>query len=191
MLELLLRSKAEVKILGVVLFEEGLHLREIARRAHVSPSEAKNELEKLFKMGILEKSRKGNLILFSLNPKCSFPNELKMLYLKTEGIVPEIKKTFQKLDKIEFAIVYGSMAKGTFNEKSDIDMLVIGSIDEDELTKQIFKLQQKTGREINYILWSKNDFNRKLKEKGSFIKSLMDDKKIFIKGDLSGFKRIN
>lgn len=42
-LELLLRSTAEAKVNRVVLFSDGLHLREIARRAGISSFEAKTK----------------------------------------------------------------------------------------------------------------------------------------------------
>ena len=44
MLNLILRSKAEVKVLSVILFQDGLHLREIARQANISPFEARREI---------------------------------------------------------------------------------------------------------------------------------------------------
>ncbi|MCK4319010.1 hypothetical protein KAW38_00370 [Candidatus Micrarchaeota archaeon] len=86
MLERLLRSKAEVSILGIVLFQEGLYLREIARMASLSPSEAKKELDNLVSLGVLRKKRHGNQVFFSLNANCPFLDELKGLYLKTEGV---------------------------------------------------------------------------------------------------------
>ena len=53
MLETLLYSKAEVDVLGIVLFEDGLHLREIARRAKRPAPQAMRELNRLVRAGLL------------------------------------------------------------------------------------------------------------------------------------------
>ncbi len=91
MLEKLFRSKAEVKVLGIVLFEDGLHLREIARRAAVSPYEAKKELDNLIALGILIKEKQGNQLLFRSYPSCPFLEDLRSIYRKTEGVFKELK----------------------------------------------------------------------------------------------------
>ncbi len=189
MLKRLFKSKAEVEVLGVVLFKERLHLREIARQANITPSETKRELDNLVKLGILKKEKKGNLVLFYTNKKCPFLNELQNLYLKTDGIYPILKKELSYLN-LKFAIVYGSMAKGNFDEKSDIDILLIGEdINEDKLIKTIMKTQKKTNREINYILWNEKELREKIKNKGAFINSVLKEPKIMLIGDENEFKR--
>ncbi len=187
MLEKLFRSNAEVGVLSIVLFEENLHLREISRRAEASPCETKRELDNLVSLGILTLERKGNLSLYQTNPACPFLSELKSLYLKTDGAFSLLRKEFQKLPGIKYALVYGSMAKGTYSEKSDIDLLVVGSIAEPLLESLALRLQKILKREINYILWSERDYLSKIKEKGSFISSLLSSPKIMLVGDEDGF----
>ena len=82
MLERLFRSKAEVSVLGVVLFSESLHLREIARRAGISSSEAKKELDSLVDLGLLFTERKGNLVLFYTDRRCDFLDDLRNVFVK-------------------------------------------------------------------------------------------------------------
>ncbi len=188
MLEKILKSKAEVKILGIVLFTDGLHLREISRLANVSPYETKRELDNFTKLGILNRKPKGNLRLFYLNPNCPILTELKNLYLKTEGIFSIIKK--ELTDKgLKYALVYGSMANETFNEGSDLDLLLIGNINETKLEKIILNIQQTTKREINYVLWTETELKGKLKNKGGFINSILKKHIIMIIGDKNEFIR--
>lgn len=82
MLERLFRSKAEVSVLGVVLFSESLHLREIARRAGISSSEAKKELDSLVDLGLLFTEHKGNLVLFYTDRRCGFLEDLRNIFVK-------------------------------------------------------------------------------------------------------------
>ena len=190
MLEQLLRSKAEVKILGIVLFEEGLHLRGISRKANVSPFETKKELDNLVSLGVLTSEKKGNMVLFHSNEKCPFLSDLKQLYLKTEGIASELKTDFEKIKNVQFAFIYGSMASGKDMIGSDLDLMVVGSIEEQKLAEYVMKLQKKFKREINFILWTQNEFQKKLTEKSAFVKTLLNGKKIWLAGDEDEFIRI-
>jgi len=190
MLERLLRSGAEVKILGVVLFSDNLHLREIARRAEVSSYEAKKELDNLTQIGVLRSERKGNQIVFYANKSCPFFIDLKNLYQKTEGIFSALNDGLTGLEKIDYAFVYGSVAAGKEGEKSDIDLMVIGGINEDELSKRIFTIQAKMKREINFILWSSDDLKGKIEKKSTFLNNILKGKPVFLIGDKHEFVRI-
>ncbi|MEW6329464.1 MAG: nucleotidyltransferase domain-containing protein [Candidatus Micrarchaeota archaeon] len=190
MLERLLRSRAEAKVLGVVLFTDGLHLRETARRAGISPPEAKRELDALVSLGVLKSAKSGNLSIFSLNERCPFLQELKTLYLKTDGIFEALRGSISKVRGVDYAFIYGSMARGDYSEGSDVDVLVIGESDENELAMAFTELQKKITREINFILWTRKDFSRKIRENGSFFSSVASGKKIWLAGDEGGFEGV-
>jgi len=190
MLERLFRSKAEVAVLNVVLFTDDLHLREIARRAGVSSYEAKKELDNLVQLGILLSERKGNQVFFHANEKCSFLEDLRNLFSKTEGIIIKIKEKLQKLKGIKYCFIFGSAAAGRISEKSDIDLLLVGEITEEKLASEILELQKKTKREINFILWTEKDFNKKLNEKSTFLNNITKKKIVWISGDNDEFVRL-
>ncbi len=189
MLEKLLRSGAEVRVLGVVLFEDGLHLREIARKAGVSSFEAKRELDALTGIGMLRAEKKGNMVLFSVRKECPFAGEVRALYLKTEGIIPLIREKLSKVEGIRYALIFGSFAKGGITGKSDIDVLIIGDADEESVADACTGLQSETHREINYILWTGKDFREKAKGKGAFIRSVLGNRRIWLVGDEDGFRK--
>ena len=190
MLEKLLRSTAEVNTLGVILFNEGLHLREIARRAGLTPSESKRELDNLVGLGLLHSEKRGNQTIFNTNPECPFFSDLKNLYLKTEGVFHQLSSSLSPLKGIDHAFVFGSAASGKDKSRSDIDLMVIGGIDEDELAKSIFKVQKQTSREINFILWTNNDLEDKINKNNSFLKNILKNRMVFIVGEKDEFVRI-
>jgi predicted nucleotidyltransferase len=84
---------------------------------------------------------------------------------------------------IEVAFIYGSFAKHEETGRSDIDLLIIGKIDENRLLGQINKLERVLKREINYSLFQRDEFNHKTKEKDPFITDLLKNPKIFLIGD--------
>jgi predicted nucleotidyltransferase len=82
--------------------------------------------------------------------------------------------------------IYGSFAKGEEREGSDIDLLIIGEVDEDKLIEEVGRLERKLQREINYAIYGKEDFNKKKKEGNFFILDILKEKKIFLIGDENG-----
>lgn len=189
MLERLLKSKTEVKVLSVVLFHDGMHLREIARWADISPPQAKKELDSLIGMGVLLKEEKGNLRLYRKKPDCPFLKELVGLYLKTDGVVAMLAKAFGKIKGIRYAFIYGSFASGKFTERSDVDVMIVSDIGDGIFSDACFGVQRKTGREVNWVHWTEKEFGGKLEDGGGFVKSVMRGKKIWLAGDEDGFAR--
>jgi predicted nucleotidyltransferase len=185
MLERLVRSKAAVKILGVVLFRQSLHLRDIARAAGVSASETKRELDILHSIGLLKKEKRGNQVIFTIDDACGFYADLKALYQKTEGVFAELKAALADRDDVRYAFIFGSVAAGMEKAYSDIDLLVVGSIQDGELADLVFRIQKNTSRAINYILWPEKTFISKLKS--PFLGNIIRKKIIWIAGDEDGF----
>jgi predicted nucleotidyltransferase len=188
MLEKLLRSNAEVKVLGVVLETDGLHLREIARRAGVSSFEAKRELGILTSLGLLRREEKGNLVLFYPEKTCPFLGELRGLYEKTEGVFGRLRRALAGVAGIEYAFVYGSFARGEYGEKSDVDLMVIGKPDMGLLNRKVMEAEVGIGREVNYSVHSEEEFLRKA-TLGGLIREVISNKKIFLRGSEDGFER--
>ena len=189
MLELFLRSGAEVRVLGVVLFTDGLHLREIARRAGVSPYEAKRELGIMARTSLLSAEKKGRQVFFHVNSSCPFLGELRGLYLKTEGLVEKLRGALAGFPGIRYAFIFGSFAGGRAGRHSDLDLMVIGDVDEKAAADALFAVQQSTGREINFIIWAMADLKEKIKSSSGFLKSIVSGDIIWLGGDRDGFIR--
>jgi len=185
----LLRSKAEVKVLGIVLFFDDLHLREIARRAGVSPYETRRELGTLVEIGVLSCEKRGNQVSFRVRKDCPFLEELKGLYQKTEGVFSELREYLADVSGITYAFVFGSAAEGRERPTSDIDLLIIGDAEDKIISERIFSVQRKTGKEINFIVWSTADFLDKIAENSGFLKNIAAKKRVWLLGEEDGFVR--
>lgn len=182
-----MRSGAGVRVLGVALFSEGLHLRGIARQSSVSPSEASRELAILVRAGVLRSEKRGNQLLFFTNPKCPFLAELKAIYRKAEGAVPALRQFLSSLPGAKYAMVFGSVASGKEKAGSDIDLLVVGSMDDAALSRGIFEIQKQAGREVNFVAWSEGDLREKARRKSAFLKNIIKGRRIWLLGDENEF----
>ena len=77
------------------------------------------------------------------------------------------------------------------NYLSDIDIVIIGAPNEDELVKKLDKLEEKLQRDINYKLYTLNEFKKDVRESEPFVLEVLKDKKIMIIGDEDALRKIS
>jgi predicted nucleotidyltransferase len=86
--------------------------------------------------------------------------------------------------RIEAAFVYGSQASGKVAASSDVDLAVVGDVDEMALHKAVGRAERHLGRPVNYTLLSRREFQRRKKEKGGFLTRILHGPKIEVLGSL-------
>ena len=174
MFDLIFKSKIRKEILRLLFSCSGreFYLSEIAKKIHASVGNCQRELDKLVKSNILISQKKNNLKMYFVDKKNPFYKDLKNIIDKTIGIEGEIKKTIKKISGIEFAFIFGSYSKNDFLNSSDIDLFIIGEINENKFLTRIRLLEEKFNREINYHLYSKNEFKKKFKS-NSFLQNII------------------
>ncbi len=167
--------------------EAEYYLRELERMLSIPVSMVRKELLRLEDAGIFVFRKRGNLTFFSLNKSYPLFNELKSIVLKTVGAAGLLKAALAKVKGVEAAFIYGSFAKGQERANSDIDLLILGKIDEDVLLKEINAAEKLLKREINYVIFSRPEFIKKKEGKDPFIKELLISQKIFLIGGADEF----
>lgn len=194
MLERLFTSKTRVHILEQFLLnpDAEYHIRQLSRIIDTTPIMVQRELRNLEQLGLLSGKKRGKMILYMLNRKSSIIDELKRIFLKTESLGGYLLKSLSKADrqKIRFALIYGSFAKGQETTSSDIDLLVIGDIDEDAILKSLSKTEQNLGSQVNMVLWTEDEFLEKARQKIPLLKEISKTPFIMIVGEENEFKRI-
>lgn len=149
---------------------EKIHLREIARRASLNENSATRFLKQLEKQQILKAEKEANLKKYSL--KFNKKTAVLLTYLDVEKTnkLPLIRKNAiasflkQLIEKPIIAILFGSTAKETFTEKSDIDILLI--VNKRIKTEKAEKYTEaQTGINISVIQMTYDDFMREKKMK--------------------------
>jgi len=183
MLNELFSSKTRVEILKLFLFNSNnsFYQRQISNLTAQSIRGVQRKVDKLNRIGIIEKSIQGNRIYYKVNKKCPIDQDLKNIFLKSVGIA-EVLKDNLKEKKIKLAFIYGSYAKGEETLLSDIDLMVIGDISSKELSSILSKPKKELMREINYVVFSLSEFINKAIKKDHFINSVLKNKKIYIAG---------
>jgi predicted nucleotidyltransferase len=134
------------KILGWFLSHPttSVNMNELARELEVSPGSVKRFADLFCREHILNMEKIGTAHLFTLNNSSYFVKELKKTFMMLK--LSEGKLGNLAPNAISLA-VYGSMASGNFDEKSDIDVLVIGTEQDVDYTI-VPEIETKVGHEL-------------------------------------------
>ena len=92
-------------------------------------------------------------------------------------------------DHIASAFIYGSMANGEATSASDIDLLVVDTVDEVALHKALSQAENRLARLVNYTLMSQAEFHRRNSEKSGFLARVLSVQKIIILGSINRILR--
>ena len=114
---------------------------------------------------------------------------MKGLITKTTGLGDLIRDALSDLGGIRYALIYGSFASGKEMESSDVDLLVIGNLNEENLLKAVSKVEKDLGREINYILWSSEEFSKRAESRHHLLVDIARNPVIMLVGDEDEFRR--
>lgn len=160
-------------------------MTELARQLGVTPSSLQRELEALVGSGILLRRQDGRRIYYKANSQSPVFPEMRGLIEKTAGMVPALKAELRRFnDRIELALLYGSVARGQEKSASDVDLMIVGSLKQIDLLPSLRKLESRFGREVNVTLFSSEEFRRKLAAGDHFLKAVLKGKTISLKGTL-------
>ena len=174
------------RVLGLLLLhpENRYHVREIARLTGTAAGTLHRELSKLAKAEVLVREVSGNQVYYQANTGSTVFNELASILRKTSGLVDILANALIPFaDKIEIALIFGSVGRGTENEGSDVDVLIIGEINFASVVKTFYPIQDMIGREINPKVYDKKEWSNLVRKKDPFAQEILSNPKLFILGD--------
>lgn len=190
MIDLLTNSKIRQRIILLLVYNQNreFYLSEIAKIVKTSPGTAQRELNRLLRNDFIVFKKRANLNFYSLNRHYSLLNEIESIVKKTFGAEVELKKELSRIKGISYAFLFGSYVKGGFKSDSDIDLFVIGEMEEDRVFQAVQKVEGTIGREINYHIATREEFLEKIKI-NYFHKDIAKNVMLLI-GDEYEFRRI-
>ncbi|NJC81119.1 MarR family transcriptional regulator [Planosporangium mesophilum] len=151
----LLRSPFQGELLAWLFLHPGdeYSATDLARRFGVSQPTASREADRLTEAGLIEERRTGNLRLLRAKIDTVVARPLTDLLAVTYGPLPVISELLSRVPDVDEAHIYGSWAARYRGEAGaiprDIDVLVVGDADEDDLYDAARTAEQRLGREVN------------------------------------------
>lgn len=185
-------SGTQRKLLSALLLNSHhpVYASELANRFGLRPSSLQRDLGKFTAAGILKMTRNGNRTYFQANEECPVFPELRSLLVKTSGVVDLLRAELAPLaSQIKVAAVYGSFASGTETSRSDVDLILVGSVKMIDLSALLDQATAKLLRQINPTLYAPEEFARKAR--GShFVQSVLAKRLLFVLGSNSDLEAI-
>jgi len=174
------RSKARRRLLAYFFTNPTarLHLRDLAQRLELDPSNLSKELGRLEREGLFESEINGRQKYFRLNRDYPLFPEVKKVVEKTIGAPSVITRGLQGVPGIEEAYLYGSFARNQQDAASDIDVLIVGSPSSAALAKAVDKLERQLGREINYTVFSREEFASRRARRDALLEDIWRHRRI-------------
>lgn len=181
MVEQLFGSKTRVKLLQLFYGNpnRSFYVREITRKIDEQINSVRRELSNLLSIGIILSENNNNRLYYEVNQKFEFYDPLLAIFGTGKKSVATAKEAdeddqFKGLGKVELVLLTGQFTR---DERSGVDLLLVGNVNNNALQKYIAELEAKEGKEIRYSVMSPADFKYRLQIKDRFVSNILQAKK--------------
>jgi predicted nucleotidyltransferase len=175
-----LRSKTRQRLLTYYFINPRArhHLRDLAERLGVDPSNLSKELRRLERDGLVKSEVNGRQKYFQLNREYPLYTEIRGIVEKTIGAGPLLARSLKTVEGVQEAYLYGSFARNQQDTASDIDVLVIGAPKAEALARAIETLERRLGRDVNYTILTRKEFQSRRARKDAFLEEVWRNKRV-------------
>lgn len=175
MLKTLFGSGTRVKLLKRFLLhpEREFYVRELTRMLDEQINGVRRELANLKKIGLLRMRSRDRKKFYFVNKEFIFYTELRDIFLKSVFDKDDLSATLQELGQVDFMLLSGVLAG---NKNSQVDLLVVGDIDQDSLAQFIDNLSRDQ-QQIRYSLMSTENFLYRYEYQDAFVHGLLNDQR--------------
>ncbi len=189
MIDQLFGSKTRVKLLGLFYSNpnRSFYVREITRKIDEQINSVRRELANLLNAGIIVSETTNNKLYYEVNQEFEFFQPLSEIFGAGAGATSAGAKTkksksgnaaqdadLKALGNVEVALLTGQFTR---DESSGIDLLIVGNVNENQVTKYVTELEEKEGKEIRYVLLTPAEYDYRLKINDRFITTVLEAKK--------------
>lgn len=181
MIEQLFGSKTRVKLLQLFYSNpnRSFYVREITRKIDEQINSVRRELSNLLNIGIISSENTNNRLYYEVNKSYQFHEPLSQIFGSAAGVSGdeeggEAAAQLKGLGNIELVLYTG---KFTRDNKSGIDFLIVGDINQTQLAKYISELEKKEGKEVRYAVMDRDEFNYRKEVNDRFLTTVLESKK--------------
>ncbi|KKQ98433.1 MAG: Transcriptional regulator [Candidatus Woesebacteria bacterium GW2011_GWB1_39_12] len=182
----IITSRVRIKILELFLSDttEMYHVRGIVREIKEEINAVRRELERLETGGLLRKEPRGNRVYYWIRDDYPFFEDLLSMVSKTTGLGADIISNRTKVGKLNLVMFSGKFTRKKDRKKEEeVDILVVGEVVLPELAALIRREESKRGKEINYTVMSKEEFEFRKKRRDPFLLGILAGSRVMIIGN--------
>ncbi len=179
-------SKVRIKLLELFFGNpnEMYHVRGVVREVKEEINAVRRELTRLEEAGILKKEQRGNRVYYWVRNDYPMYGDLISLVAKATGLGAAIISNRAKIGRLNHIMFSGKFARYKDRRKDDdVDILVVGDVVLPELATLIRMEESKRGREINYTVMSREEFDFRKKRRDPFLLAILAGSRVMVVGD--------
>lgn len=155
--------------------ERWYHVQELIRLTSLASASLQREIKRLHVAGLVVDERIGNLRRIRANTDSPVFADLANLVRKTLGTIPVITEALRPLgSRLQLALIFGSVAKGTDHVGSDVDVLLVSSsVQLGDVLTLLLPLEEQLGRRIDVKLYTPGEFQARRLEAESVVQRIV------------------
>lgn len=158
------------------------YVREITRKIDEQINSVRRELSNLLNIGIISSDDNKNRLYYEVNQTFEFYDPLRTIFggdgakattakVPTSGVQAQ---DFKSLGNVELVIYTGQFTR---DESSGIDILLVGDINQTQLTKFVEDLESKESKELRYTVIAPKEFKYRQQVNDRFLSLVLSSKK--------------
>ncbi|HEV7608946.1 MAG TPA: nucleotidyltransferase domain-containing protein [Steroidobacteraceae bacterium] len=180
-------AATQLKVLQLIFLhpDRSFFASELIALAASGSGAVQREIARLVESGLVSQTVVGRQRHYQANADSPIFDELRGIIVKIAGIPDRLSAALRPLtNRIAFAILYGSIAKGTSKSGSDIDVLIVGDgIKLEELHSAFESTERTLRRKIHPTLYSLEEFKRRQKSKNPFLMKVLGGDTVLLSGN--------
>lgn len=178
--------KVRQRILAVLFGspDRSFYANEVIALAASGTGAVQRELASLSESGLLTVSKQGNQKHYQANANTPVFTELRALVLKTMGLADVLRNALSPLAaQIDFAFVYGSVARQQDTAQSDVDVMIVSaSLAYGEVFGALEDAAVSLGRKVNPTLYTPSEWDKRMAQDSAFVTRVVQQPKIWLIG---------
>jgi hypothetical protein len=190
MVEQLFGSKTRVKLLQLFYSNpnRSFYVREITRKIDEQINSVRRELANLLSVGIITSDNTNNRLYYEVNQEYEYYDPLSQIFggkpvkpsatakagTKAAPVVePQQNEELKVLGNVELALYTGQFTR---DDRSGIDLLIVGDINQTQLGKFVENLEKQESKEIRYTAMPLSEFKYRQQINDRFISDVITSK---------------
>lgn len=164
------------------------YVREITRKIDEQINSVRRELANLLNTGIITSDTSNNKVYYEVNQRYEFYSPLQEIFgggavkqrratraaKAVELPLPDETADLKALGNVEIAALMGQFTR---DDSAGIDVLIVGNVNQNALTKYVTELERQEGKDLRYTVFSLDDFTYRLQIKDRFMDNVLRSKK--------------
>jgi len=152
------------------------HIKELSRLLKISPSSAHAAVKSFEQWGFLEKEEKGPAHFYRLNIDNSVMVSFKKGYGLARVLEVDPVSMFKEVDvNIISLSLYGSYSNGTYDDKSDVDLLLVTNAKKEKFSDIIKIIESRLKIEVNVTILKLSEWEKLAFKNDPFYLNLIEN----------------